>query len=73
METFNLAIFKPLDCCNICGSKEIDLFAEVKWDIWENEFKNLGITYNSPKWSYCKNCSHVFLNPRFSEEFEERL
>ena len=73
METSNLTIFKPLDCCNICGSKEIDLFTEVKWDIWENEFKNLGITYTSPQWSYCKNCSHVFLNPRFSDEFEERL
>ena len=73
MDNVNNDIFKPLKCCVICDSENIDLFTESKWDIWESEFNNLGITYKMPKWSFCKNCSHVFLNPRFSEKFEEKL
>jgi hypothetical protein len=49
------------------------LFSQCSWDKLNDDLSNLGIKYFYPKWSFCTNCTHVFLNPKFSDDFEERL
>ncbi len=73
MNNLNSDFFKKLDLCPVCESKNIKLFSQISWDVNEKILTKLGVNYFYPKWSICNNCSHVFLNPRFSDKFEKKL
>lgn len=73
MEISKRTLHHVQDLCPVCEGDDIELFLENKWDKSKDDLSDLGLEYFPPKWSFCSNCSHVFLNPRFSNAFEARL
>ena len=66
-------ICKKLHYCPICESKKISLFTQYLGDKNQELFFEFGAEYHSPQWSFCSNCTHVFLNPKFTEDIEQKL
>mgnify|MGYP005654945981 FL=1 len=62
-----------LDECPICQSKQISFFVNENWADRIELFKLLELSYSNSKWYLCLNCTHLFLNPIFSENIEKRL
>lgn len=73
MRELNKELYKELDSCPICQSKNINFLLQMSWDGNKANLNSLGVEYFYPKWSFCDQCSHVFLNPRFSDSFEKKL
>ena len=62
-----------LNECPVCQSKHISFFVEENWADRRELFKLLELSYSNSKWYLCLNCTHLFLNPIFSENIEKRL
>ena len=69
--TFNY--LNKLNECPICQSTHISFFVNENWADRSALFKLLELRYSNSQWYLCLNCTHLFLNPIFSEEIEKRL
>ena len=67
-------MFEKVNSCPVCSNTSIENFEEI-------DLKSEKLLFNllqsdkiyTSKWSICKNCVHIFLNPCFDTNIENRL
>lgn len=63
-----------IDICPLCGKKDVQHLMDSTWS--KNDrllLEMLEMDYVPASWSHCHACNHVFLNPSFSVDVENRL
>ena len=73
MKLRNQDIYKELHACPICESSNFSLFTQNPNNAGRDLIIALGGDYFDPKWSFCINCTHIFLNPSLSENVQNKL